>query len=212
MLVAAVGTAAIAFASGLFLAWNGGPVIFWLGVLSVVCAFAYTGGPLPLAYRGLGDLFVLIFFGFVATIGTAWCQTYTGDAARTLQFIPYWWWFIAAVIGVQATAIIAINNHRDRDTDRIVGKMTLAARLGTENSIMYQCALPALAVACLGTATWMSGQWLLLAAVAPAMIGGAVICRHLSERDGQALNGTLALAGIVEMLTGLALTIALILR
>jgi 1,4-dihydroxy-2-naphthoate polyprenyltransferase len=94
-----------------------------IGVASILSGLAYTGGPYPLGYNGLGDLFVFIFFGLVAVSGTYYVQA--------LQWVPEA--FVAAVpVGLLSTAILVVNNYRDIDTDREAGKNTLAVRLGRE--------------------------------------------------------------------------------
>jgi 1,4-dihydroxy-2-naphthoate octaprenyltransferase len=124
---AAIGiTITLAIAGGLYLVYRGGWPIFVLGLLAVICAVAYTGGPFPLGYYGLGDLFVFIFFGLVGVAGSAYVQT--GELT--------WLAILAAVpIGCLATAIIVANNLRDIETDRAAGKHTLATRLGREGTV-----------------------------------------------------------------------------
>ena len=112
---------ALALAVGVYLfAVAGWPVIV-IGLLSIAAAVAYTGGPFPLGYHGLGDLFVFLFFGVAAVAGTALVQ-----AGR----VPASAWFAAAPVGALATAILAVNNTRDCETDRRSGKRTLPARFG----------------------------------------------------------------------------------
>lgn len=106
---------------GLYLAWVGGWPVLLFGVLSVMSGILYTGGPFPLGYLGLGDLFVLIFFGFVATTGTYYVQT--------LAVSPEILWASLGP-GLISTAILVVNNLRDRVTDAASGKRTLAVRFG----------------------------------------------------------------------------------
>ena len=114
-------TIGVAALIGLWLAWVGGPVLVGLGGLAIVAALAYTGGPWPYGYRGLGEVFVFVFFGLVAVVGTAYLQG--------LRFEPL---FVAAAIPVGAltTAILVVNNLRDIPTDTAAGKRTLAVILG----------------------------------------------------------------------------------
>jgi 1,4-dihydroxy-2-naphthoate octaprenyltransferase len=123
----AIGIAvALSIAGGLYLVARGGWPIFLLGLAAVICAVAYTGGPFPLGYHGLGDLFVFIFFGFVGVAGSAYVQT------RDLTWLA----IIASLpIACLATAIIVANNLRDIETDRAAGKRTLATRLGRLGTI-----------------------------------------------------------------------------
>lgn len=114
-------TFGLATLCGIYLAKVGGWPIFAVGVVSILSGIAYTGGPFPLGYHGLGDVFVLIFFGFVAVCGTAYVQV--GE-------IPALAWWASVPVGALATAILVVNNVRDRDTDARCGKRTLAVRLG----------------------------------------------------------------------------------
>jgi 1,4-dihydroxy-2-naphthoate octaprenyltransferase len=110
-----------AFGVGVYLVAVGGWPVAVIGVASLVCAVAYTGGPFPLAYHGLGDLFVFVFFGLVAVGGTVWVQALALPLDALLA---------GAGIGALNTAILVVNNLRDIPTDRAVGKRTLAVRLG----------------------------------------------------------------------------------
>jgi 1,4-dihydroxy-2-naphthoate octaprenyltransferase len=114
-------TLGAAMAVGTYLVWVGGWPIVWIGLASVACAVLYTGGPFPLAYHGLGDVFVFVFFGLVAVAGTYYVQglSWPGDA-----------WLAGAGLGALSTAILVVNNLRDIETDRKANKRTLAVRLG----------------------------------------------------------------------------------
>jgi 1,4-dihydroxy-2-naphthoate octaprenyltransferase len=92
-----------------------------VGIFSILSGWAYTGGPYPLGYHGLGDLFVMVFFGFVATLGTHWLQA---------GAVPAVLWALSVPVGALATAILVVNNLRDRHTDAKAGKRTLAVRFG----------------------------------------------------------------------------------
>lgn len=118
---ATIGTMAAAFLIGLILVWHGGWVILAIGILSLLFGYAYTGGPYPLAYNGLGDLFVMIFFGVVAVNGTYFLLT---DAVSYPVFIA------SLSCGALATNILVVNNLRDSETDRKVGKRTLGVMFG----------------------------------------------------------------------------------
>src|SRR5690554_8103254 len=106
---------------GLYLIGVGGWPILVIGVLSIFSGIAYTGGPYPLGYNGLGDLFVFVFFGIVAVTATHYVQALSFSLEALVASIP---------IGLLSTAILIVNNYRDIDTDRVVGKNTLAVRLG----------------------------------------------------------------------------------
>lgn len=108
---------------GLYLSYVGGWPVFILGCLSVLSGILYTAGPFALAYLGLGDLFVLIFFGVVATVGTYYVQTLQLNSAIFLASLGP---------GLFSTAILAVNNLRDRLTDAESNKRTLAVRFGAD--------------------------------------------------------------------------------
>jgi 1,4-dihydroxy-2-naphthoate octaprenyltransferase len=110
-----------AFAVGLGLVAWGGPWLIAVGVASIVCGIAYTGGPWPLAYHGLGDVFVFLFFGLVAVGGTYYVQAGHVTADALLAGVP---------IGLLAANILVVNNYRDVETDAVAGKRTLVVRLG----------------------------------------------------------------------------------
>jgi len=100
-----------------------------IGATAIVAGWFYTGGPKPYGYMGLGEVFVLIYFGFVATVGTAYAQ-------HNLLPAHVWWWGL--VTGAMACALLEANNLRDIDGDRASGKRTLAARLGRRNAaVLY---------------------------------------------------------------------------
>jgi 1,4-dihydroxy-2-naphthoate octaprenyltransferase len=110
---------------GLYLVWVGGWVLLLLGVLAVVAALAYTGGPFPYGYKALGEVFVFIFYGLVAVAGTAYLQTLTLEPLYLVAAIPP---------GALITAILVVNNLRDIPTDTEAGKRTLAVVLGERNT------------------------------------------------------------------------------
>jgi 1,4-dihydroxy-2-naphthoate octaprenyltransferase len=121
MLAAALLCTALAILAGLALLPYGGNALLWIGAASAICAFAYTGGPFPLAYHGLGDLFVLIFFGWIAVAFTGFVQT----QQHSLQAI-----LMGTSIGCLSVNLLLINNYRDHDNDRDCGKRTTVVRFG----------------------------------------------------------------------------------
>lgn len=112
---------ALALALGIPLVVAGGWPIVGIGILSLICGYAYTGGPFPLAYRGLGDLFVILFFGIIAVSGLTYLQTSEWHTEALLAGLQ---------VGCLATVLIAINNFRDVEGDRKANKRTLAVRFG----------------------------------------------------------------------------------
>lgn len=110
-----------AFIVGLSLLKYGGWPLLMVGVTSILCGIAYTGGPYPLGYNGLGDVFVFIFFGLVAVCATFFVQTgYVSQEAL----------LCSVGVGLLATNILVVNNYRDVETDRVAGKRTLVVRFG----------------------------------------------------------------------------------
>jgi 1,4-dihydroxy-2-naphthoate octaprenyltransferase len=123
---------------GLWLVVVGGPVLLALGALAIVAALAYTGGPFPYGYRALGEVFVFVFFGLVAVVGTAYLQA--------LRLNPLF--FLAAIpVGALITAILVVNNLRDIPTDAAAGKRTLAVILGRERTALEYALLLGIAFA-----------------------------------------------------------------
>ena len=121
MLTATGVVLALAFAIGLLLVRTGGWVLLPVGIVSIVCAITYTGGPFPLGYNGLGDVFVFVFFGLVAVCATFYVQAgYIAPDAVSC----------AAAVGLLAANILVANNYRDVETDARAGKKTLVVRFG----------------------------------------------------------------------------------
>lgn len=114
-------TLGLAAAGGLYLAWVAGWVVIAIGVAAIGATLAYTGGPWPFGYHGLGELFVFGFFGITAVVGSRFVH----DSTAPLEA-----WLLAIPVGFLAAAILVANNVRDIDTDRIAGKRTLAVIIG----------------------------------------------------------------------------------
>ena len=114
---------AVAFALGVYLTWVRGPMVLVVGIAAIISAIAYTGGPYPLGYHGLGEVFVFVFFGLAAVVGTYWVQT--GQTSPLA-------WLMAVPVGLLITAIIVVNNLRDVEQDRVARKRTVTVRIGTQ--------------------------------------------------------------------------------
>ncbi|NOX18445.1 MAG: 1,4-dihydroxy-2-naphthoate polyprenyltransferase [Chlorobi bacterium] len=121
MKIAIAVTFGMTFLFGLYLVYYGGWIILLIGVLSIMAGYSYTAGPYPLAYNGLGDIFVFLFFGFVGTVGTYYVQ------ARAMTPLVLW---ASIPVGALITNILVVNNYRDRFEDKNVGKNTLAVKFG----------------------------------------------------------------------------------
>ena len=183
---------------GLYLVAVGGWPILVVGLAALLSAVAYTGGPYPLGYHGLGDLFVFLFFGLVAVGGTYYVQALTLAPAVVIAAIP---------VGALTTAILVVNNLRDIDTDRPAGKRTLAVQIGRRGTRLEYLLLLALAYAVpplFWAAGWSSG-WVLLPWLSlPLALRSA---RTILQADGPALN--LALAATANLALAFSLLFAL---
>jgi len=114
-------TFGLSFLVGLYLVYSAGWVILVIGIISIAAGFVYTAGPFPLAYNGLGDVFVFIFFGVVGTMGTYYLHT------TEFTFLSF---LISLSVGAVTTNILVVNNFRDIDEDKAAGKNTLAVFIG----------------------------------------------------------------------------------
>jgi 1,4-dihydroxy-2-naphthoate octaprenyltransferase len=174
---------ALAMVSGVYLTSVAGWPIIAIGLAAILSAVAYTGGPYPLGYHGLGDVFVLLFFGFVAVCGTVFVQTGT---------VPPLAWLASVPVGAIATGVLVVNNVRDRETDVKAGKRTLAVRFGRRAGIgeyvlllALAYAAPVVSVVALGRSPWA----LLPLATLPLAIA---LARRVASTTGKALNPCLA--------------------
>jgi 1,4-dihydroxy-2-naphthoate polyprenyltransferase len=180
---------AVAVACGVYLAVVAGPVILAVGAVSILAGVLYTGGPRPYGYAGLGEAFVFLFFGLVAVNGSYFVQL------ERLDWLPF---ALSIPVGMLSTAILVVNNLRDTETDRRVGKRTLAVRLGRERTRGLFTALVAGAylVLAIGLLTADGPAWALLALLsAPLAIEPLRAVR--TRTDGPSLNAALAGTGVV---------------
>ncbi|MDJ0498176.1 MAG: 1,4-dihydroxy-2-naphthoate polyprenyltransferase [Acidimicrobiia bacterium] len=154
----------LAAVAGLYLVWLGGPWILVIGVLSIAAALGYTNGPIPYGYYGLGELFVFIFFGLVATVGTRFVFDRTVESGA---------WVGGVAMGLLASAILLANNIRDIDTDTAAGKRTLTVMVGRQNSVLLfaACALGGVLIPAVGVAfDWLPAPTLLTLLAVPVAI------------------------------------------
>lgn len=196
-------TFAIAILAGLYLAMAGGWPIVLIGVASLVCGLAYTGGPWPLAYVGIADLFVFVFFGLVAVGGTYFVLTGGLSSAAI---------FGGAILGCLATAVLAVNNLRDRKGDKQAGKQTLAVRYGeafARNQFALLITAPALMV--VFVAIFVPGAgigWLAPLALAPWLVQ---LTRDAFRLDGMELNDLLKKTAVTELVFAILLSAGIVL-
>lgn len=154
----------VAFAVGLLLVREGGWILLPIGIVSIACAVAYTGGPFPLGYNGLGDLFVFIFFGLVAVCATFYVQV----GAVTPDVVS-----CAAAVGLLAANILVANNYRDAETDARAGKKTLVVRFGRKFAVWQYALSVTVALLCPPALLLTGYQWpvLLPLLLAPWAVG-----------------------------------------
>ncbi|MFX0560393.1 1,4-dihydroxy-2-naphthoate polyprenyltransferase [Tepidibacillus infernus] len=187
---------------GIYILIIGGWPIFVIGLLSILFGYAYTGGPYPLSYNGSADIFVFIFFGFVAVGGTYYIQ------AGTISPQIYW---ASIPIGLLATAILVVNNFRDIEQDRVAGKKTLAVRFGKKRTQLYYFLLLGLTYV-VPVIMWLSGlvtYWILLVLLSLPLCFSLV--KDILHKKGTALNETLAGTGKLELLYGILFSIGYLL-
>ena len=173
---------AMATLCGLYLAAIAGWPILVIGAASVAAGIAYTGGPYPLGYNGLGDIFVLIFFGFVAVTCTVFVN---------LGTVPEIAWWAAVPVGALSTNILVVNNVRDRHTDARAGKRTLAARFGRAFGVAEYVVLmlASYLVPAVLVLRGLAGPWVLLPLLTLPL--AVVLTAQLVRREGRPLNATL---------------------
>jgi len=198
VLAGALACFALAMVVGAYLVAVTGWPLLVVGLVSILCGYAYTGGPFPLGYLGLGDVFVFVFFGLVAVAGTTWVQTLTRSPAALLAGVP---------VGALGVALLAVNNLRDRETDARAGKRTLVVRFGERfGRAEYAGSLAVAALVPL--ALWLTGltsAWALLALLAAPL---AVAPLKLAfGAKGAALNEALAGTAKLQLIYGLLLAL-----
>ncbi len=188
-IIVAFGLAALA---GVFLIWRGGMPILIIGLLSILFGVLYTAGPAPLGYHGLGEIFVLIFFGPVAVAGTYYVQALSPILEAAVAGIAP---------GLLSVAILSINNLRDIENDSRTGKKTLAVRFGRGfargeylGSILAACAIPVILNIRTGRHPYVLISLLILLPAIP------VIKTVWTQTDGSILNKSLAATGKLLLL------------
>jgi 1,4-dihydroxy-2-naphthoate octaprenyltransferase len=188
---------------GLYLVLVGGWPIMAIGAASLISAVVYTGGPFPVGYHGMGDLFVFLFFGLAAVCGTYYLQTLTLNAAAVTAAVP---------VGALTVAILVVNNLRDIETDRQTGKRTLAVMLGVRGTHFEYVVLLAIAYAVpwlFLLADWASAWVLLPWLTLPLAIG--LVRRLYKTVEGPPLNRVLAGTANLDLAFSLLFALGLVL-
>jgi 1,4-dihydroxy-2-naphthoate octaprenyltransferase len=188
---------------GLYLVLVGGWPILVLGIAAIMAALAYTGGPFPFGYHGLGDLFVFLFFGLAAVCGTYYIQALTLNAKVVIAAVP---------VGAQTTAILVVNNLRDMETDRETGKRTLAVLVGARATRVEYLALlvvsygvPLLFWLVRWSSAWILLTWLTL----PLAV--RLVRTIYGTSEGSPLNKALAGTANLDLLFGILFAVGLVL-
>ena len=191
VLIATYVTFALAILCGVYLVAVAGWELLLVGAASIVAGVLYTGGPRPYGYEGLGELFVFLFFGIVAVVGSSFVQ---------LERVTWEAFALAVPVGLLAAGVLVVNNVRDVDTDRRAGKRTLAVRLGRERTRTLFAAMVYGAYLVVPV-TWLFGPlsaWLLLALLS-LPLAAPVVRAVRTKTDGPSLNEALANAGRLEL-------------
>jgi 1,4-dihydroxy-2-naphthoate octaprenyltransferase len=177
-------------------------IILWIGIISIIAGIIYTAGPFPLAYNGLGDLFVFVFFGIVGTMGTFYLHTQEFSVLSLLVSLP---------VGALTTNILIVNNYRDIEEDRSAGKNTMAVLMG-RNFTRWEFILLSVvsyAVSIILFLKFNYSYWIFLPYVTLPFT--FLLIRMLFRFKGEALNKTLELTAKFAGVYGLLLSAGLIL-
>lgn len=194
-------TLGAAMLAGLYLFFAGGWPILLIGLGSILAGLAYTGGPFPLVRYGLGDLFTMIFFGFVAVNGTVYVQA---------GFVPLISWLVATALGSTITALLVVNNIRDLSTDQRAGRRTLPVVWGKGAGIAEFVLLLVIAYLTPAVASMKgySSPWVYLTFLSlPLSIW---LVQYIRNTDGRRLNHALERTGQLVFLHAVLLSIGLV--
>ena len=186
---------------GLVLSIVVNPLLLLVGAASIAAGWFYTGGDKPYGYLGLGEVFVFVFFGLVATIGSAYVQTVGFSGLAIVLSVP---------VGVFATALLVINNLRDRQGDAAVGKNTLAVRLGDSATRWLYIATMLGAFALIAITAAVTGRPGMLLGLIGLVTAASAIRTVWSGALGRDLIPVLEATGKTQLLAGLALTVGLL--
>ena len=192
----------LAFLAGLYLVYVGGTIVLIIGVASILAGIAYTAGPFPLAYNGLGDLFVFIFFGIVATAGTYYVNTFQFSLLSLLASIP---------VGALITNILLVNNYRDINEDKAANKKTTTVIFGgkfTQWQYIFLITLSYL-VPIIFYIIFNYSYFIFLPLLSIPL--ALSLIKMLYTFEGEALNKTLELTAKLSGLYGILFSIGLIL-
>ncbi|MCX5759507.1 MAG: 1,4-dihydroxy-2-naphthoate polyprenyltransferase [Candidatus Hydrogenedentes bacterium] len=188
---------------GLYLVQRGGWPFVAIGLVSILCGVLYTGGPSPLGYLGLGDFFVLVFFGPIAVGGTYYVQALALPPEVAIAGIAP---------GLFSVAILTVNNLRDIEQDRQAGKRTLPVRFGrTFARIEYAVALIVAGAVVPLLLAWLTGRWGVVASILALAAAVPTIRDVFTKTDGPSLNAALARTGQLLLLFAILFSVGWVL-
>lgn len=193
---------AITFIMGIYLVATSGYYILIVGIVSLFLAYGYTAGPVPLSYLGIGDLFVLVFFGIVAVNGTYYIQT------NAFSYQVFW---MSLPIGFFATNILGVNNIRDVRTDKVAKKITLPVRIGVKNAIILYVLLTAAAYF-MGIFIVFSMRDYVFALPLLTIPLGIKLCYEIFRKRDEELNLVLAGTARLSLFYGILLSLSLVIK
>lgn len=187
-------TFALTFLLGLYLVYLGGWLILLIGIFSIIAGIAYTAGPYPLAYNGLGDIFVFVFFGLIGTVGTYYVQT------GSVQMIAVW---ASIPVGALITNILVINNYRDIEEDKSNGKNTLAVKMGPTFARLQYVVFMILSYLILFVVYFTYKQSYLVFLPFLSLPIALKLIKMIYSIKGKSLNNTLALTAKLSFIYGI---------
>lgn len=200
MKVATIIVATITLLLGIYLVFLSDYIILIIGIVSLFLAYGYTAGPAPLSYLGIGDLFVLIFFGVVATTGTYYIQTGVWSNEVFWMSLP---------LGFFAMNILAVNNIRDVKSDKRAGKLTLPVRIGIKNAIMLYIVLTCFAYFSGSIVLFMMQDYVFALPLLTLPLGYKM-CLDIYRKTGSELNKVLVGTALLMTFYGMLMIISLI--
>lgn len=177
------------------------PLLLIVGAASIAAGWFYTGGSNPYGYLGLGEVFVFVFFGVVATVGSAYVQTEAVSGLALVLSVP---------VGVFATALLIINNLRDREGDAAVGKNTLAVKMGDSNTRVFYTATMLGAFALIALTAGLAGRPGLLLGLIGLVTSAPGVRTVMAGAEGRELIPVLEATGRTQLVAGALMTIGLL--
>ncbi len=194
-------TFALAAVCGTYMTLVSGWLILLIGALAIIAAIAYTGGPFPYGYKGLGELFVFLFFGIAAVCGTYYAQTNTVSLLAILSSAP---------VGLLIVGILVVNNVRDYESDKDANKQTLAVKFGLKwaQQEFVTVVILAYAIVVLLYTSKLATPWVLLSWFSIPMV--FTISSSVLNQRGKILNKTLAATGKLTLIFSLLYALGLV--